>query len=188
MSLSAGTRLGAYEVLTLIGAGGMGQVYRARDTKLGRDVAIKVVSDGFGHDPERMARFKREAHMLASLNHPHIAAIYGLEESAGAQFLVMEREHDLGHGERLVPSATARKPRRVAVVLGCVFAVRVDEDVDVRQLHQLPVRREAVHVVGFQERRCPVDVAPGEVASGTGGDELEASGVVIASATGPLAR
>ena len=87
---STGTRLGAYEVLTLIGAGGMGEVYRARDTKLGRDVAIKVVSDGFGHDPERVARFEREAHMLASLNHPHIAAIYGLEESGGAQFLVME--------------------------------------------------------------------------------------------------
>src|ERR1700704_6134703 len=68
----------------------MGEVYRARDTKLGRDVAIKVVSDGFGHDPERIARFEREAHMLAALNHPHIAAIYGFEESGGSQFLVME--------------------------------------------------------------------------------------------------
>src|SRR5688572_1039131 len=90
LTLAAGTRLGAYEVLALIGAGGMGQVYRARDTKLGRDVAIKVVSEGFGHHPERVARFEREAHWLATLNHPHIAAIYGLEESGGSQFLIME--------------------------------------------------------------------------------------------------
>ena len=104
MTLAAGTRLGAYEVLALIGAGGMGEVYRARDTKLGRDVAIKVVSDGFGHDPERMARFEREAHMLAALNHPHIAAIYGLEESGGSQFLVME----LVEGETLADRIDAR--------------------------------------------------------------------------------
>jgi serine/threonine protein kinase len=82
MALSAGSRLGSYEVLALLGAGGMGEVYRARDTKLGRDVAIKIVSDGFSHDPERVARFEREAHMLAAMNHPHIAAIYGLEESS----------------------------------------------------------------------------------------------------------
>ena len=97
MTLSVGTKLGPYEIVGALGAGGMGEVYRAHDTKLGRDVAIKIVSDGFGHDPERVARFEREAHMLAALNHPHIAAIYGLEEaspSAGsgqaAQFLVME--------------------------------------------------------------------------------------------------
>ncbi len=82
----------------------MGEVYRARDTKLGRDVAIKVVSDGFGHDPERMARFEREAHMLAALNHPHIAAIYGLEESSGSQFLVME----LVEGETLADRIGSR--------------------------------------------------------------------------------
>jgi Tol biopolymer transport system component len=79
--LTPGTRLDAYEVLALIGAGGMGEVYRARDTKLNRDVALKVLPDAFTHDPDRLARFTREAQVLASLNHPNIAAIYGLEEA-----------------------------------------------------------------------------------------------------------
>src|SRR6202795_4681938 len=86
MPLSAGTRLGSYEVLALIGKGGMGEVYRARDTKLKRDVALKVLPETFARDPDRMARFQREAEVLASLNHPNIAAIYGVEERA----LVME--------------------------------------------------------------------------------------------------
>jgi len=82
----SGTRIGAYEILSALGAGGMGQVYRARDTKLDREVAIKVLSDGVAHDHDRLARFAREAKVLASLNHPNIAQIYGLEENA----LVME--------------------------------------------------------------------------------------------------
>ncbi len=82
MAFAPGTRLGVYDVLAAIGEGGMGQVWRARDTKLNRDVALKVLPDSFAHDPERLARFTREAQTLASLNHPHIAAIYGLEESA----------------------------------------------------------------------------------------------------------
>src|SRR6516225_8200456 len=86
MELATGTRLGDYEILAPIGAGGMGEVYRARDTKLKRDVALKVLPDAFARDPGRMARFEREAKILASLNHPHIAAIYGVEEQA----LVME--------------------------------------------------------------------------------------------------
>src|SRR6202049_3989128 len=90
MALASGTRLGSYEVLSLIGAGGMGEVYHAHDTKLGRDVAIKVLPEAFAHDPERLSRFQREAKTLASLNHPNIAAIYGLEENAGTSYLVME--------------------------------------------------------------------------------------------------
>src|SRR5258705_1179062 len=86
MSLVAGTRLGSYEIISAIGAGGMGEVYRARDTKLNRDVAIKVLPDLFALDPERLARFTREAQTLASLNHPNIAAIYGVEGNG----LVME--------------------------------------------------------------------------------------------------
>jgi serine/threonine protein kinase len=86
MSLSAGTRLGHYEILAPLGAGGMGEVYRARDTKLGREVAIKFLPDVFARDADRMARFTREAQVLASLNHPNIAAIYGVENRA----LVME--------------------------------------------------------------------------------------------------
>ena len=81
MPLGPGTRLGPYEIQSALGAGGMGEAYRARDTKLGRDVALKVVAESFAHDPERVARFQREAQLLASLNHPHIATIYGLEEA-----------------------------------------------------------------------------------------------------------
>lgn len=90
MPLSTGTKLGTYEVLSAIGAGGMGEVYQAHDTKLGRDVAIKVLPEAFAHDPERLARFQREAKMLASLNHPNIATICGLEQFGDTHYLVME--------------------------------------------------------------------------------------------------
>ncbi|MCM3881677.1 MAG: protein kinase [Vicinamibacterales bacterium] len=90
MALTSGTRLGPYEILSALGAGGMGEVYRARDTKLNRDVAIKVLPDSFANDPERLARLTREAQTLASLNHPNIAHIHGLEESNGVRALVME--------------------------------------------------------------------------------------------------
>src|SRR6516164_15147 len=90
MPVSIGSRLGSYEILSQIGAGGMGEVYRARDPKLGRDVAIKVLPEAFARDAERMARFQREAKVLASLSHPNIAAIYGLEDSGDTRALVME--------------------------------------------------------------------------------------------------
>ena len=90
MGLSAGSRVGPYEVLAPLGSGGMGEVYRARDTKLGRDVAIKVLPPAFTTDPDRLARFEREARLLASLNHPHIGAIYGLEEADGMRGLILE--------------------------------------------------------------------------------------------------
>ncbi len=90
MQLNAGARLGGYEVIGALGAGGMGEVYRARDTKLGREVALKILPAGFASDPDRIARFHREAHVLASLNHPHIAAIHGLEQQDGVQLLVLE--------------------------------------------------------------------------------------------------
>jgi serine/threonine protein kinase len=90
MPLSADTRLGFYEILALIGKGGMGEVYRARDTKLKREVALKILPTSFARDPDRMARFQREAEVLASLNHPNIAAIYGIEQSGGIDALVME--------------------------------------------------------------------------------------------------
>src|SRR3954451_13705492 len=90
MSLSPGTRLGVYEVTAQIGEGGMGQVYRATDTKLKRDVAIKILPPSVAADLDRLARFQREAEVLASLNHPNIAGIYGLEESGGMTALVME--------------------------------------------------------------------------------------------------
>jgi eukaryotic-like serine/threonine-protein kinase len=85
-----GTVLGSYEIVSLLGAGGMGEVYRARDTRLGRDVALKLLPAALSDDPERVARFQREAQLLASLNHPNIGAIYGLEQSPSARFLVLE--------------------------------------------------------------------------------------------------
>ncbi len=90
MPLSPGTTLGPYSVTAQIGKGGMGEVYRAHDPKLNRDVALKVLPDDFAQDPERLARFKREAQVLASLNHPNIAAIYGLEDSGETHALVLE--------------------------------------------------------------------------------------------------
>jgi serine/threonine protein kinase len=93
MALSAGRRLGPYEIGSLLGVGGMGEVYRATDTTLGRQVAIKVLPEAFAHDAERLARFDREAKTLASLNHPNIAQIYGLEGPGGREgplALVME--------------------------------------------------------------------------------------------------
>jgi serine/threonine-protein kinase len=90
MSLAPGVRFGAYEVISLVGAGGMGEVYRARDKRLGRDVAIKVLPDSFASNADRVARFEREAQMLASLNHPNIAAIYGLEQDGAHTGLVLE--------------------------------------------------------------------------------------------------
>ena len=104
MSLTAGTRLGSYEVLSPLGAGGMGEVFCARDTSLGREVAIKVLPDAFSADPERVARFEREARVLASLNHSSIGAIYGLERAGAVTFLVLE----------LVPGETMADRLRVA--------------------------------------------------------------------------
>src|ERR1700716_1313648 len=90
MPLAAGTRVGPYEILAPIGAGGMGEVYRARDTKLGRDVALKTLPQEFASDEDRLARFRREAPVLATVNHHNIGAIYGLEEAAGLIAIVLE--------------------------------------------------------------------------------------------------
>jgi serine/threonine protein kinase len=90
MELTPGTRLDAYQITAAIGAGGMGQVFRARDTRLGRDVAIKVLPSEVAIDADRLVRFEREAQILASLNHPNIAAIYGVEDATGVPALVME--------------------------------------------------------------------------------------------------
>jgi len=90
MTIPAGTRLGAFEVSSLLGVGGMGEVYRARDTKLGREVALKLLPEFLARDEEKLKHLEREAHLLASLNHPNIATLHGLEESEGHRFLVME--------------------------------------------------------------------------------------------------
>jgi serine/threonine protein kinase len=90
LSLSTGSRVGPYDIIGALGAGGMGEVYRARDPKLERDVAIKVLPAAFTADPERLSRFEREARVLASLNHPHIAQIYGFEQAGEVRALVLE--------------------------------------------------------------------------------------------------
>src|SRR5262245_5640446 len=112
MALVTGTRLGPYEIIAAIGAGGMGEVYRARDSRLKRDIALKILPQALAADPDRLARFQREAEVLASLNHPNIAHIHGLEESpsTGAgqalQAIVME----FVEGESLA-ARIARGPR-----------------------------------------------------------------------------
>jgi hypothetical protein len=102
LTLTSGTRLGSYEILSSLGAGGMGEVYRARDTKLRRDVALKILPELFASDPDRLARFTREAQTLASLNHPNIAHIHGFEESGGVRALVMELVEGEDLASRLV--------------------------------------------------------------------------------------
>src|SRR6266704_5810359 len=124
MPLAAGTRFGPYEIAAQLGEGGMGAVYRATDTKLGRDVAIKVIPDSFANDPDRLARFTREAQVLASLNHPNIAAIYGVEERA----IVME----------LVQGETLAGPLAIATALDYA--------------RQLAVALEAAHEKGIVHR------------------------------------
>jgi len=101
MGLSSGARLGPYEIQALLGAGGMGEVYRARDTRLHRDVAIKILPEIFTADQERLTRFEREARKLAALNHPHIAAIYGLEDASSVRALVLELIEGESLAERL---------------------------------------------------------------------------------------
>src|SRR5215468_7069147 len=101
MSVDVGTRLGSLEITALLGKGGMGEVYRARDSKLKREVAIKFLPDEFSRDPGRVSRFQREAEVLASLNHPNIAAIYDLEEANSSRFLVLELVEGETLGERL---------------------------------------------------------------------------------------
>jgi Tol biopolymer transport system component len=140
MPLAPGTRIGAYEVAAPLGAGGMGEVYRARDTRLGRDVAIKVLPPAFADDPERLARFEREARLLASLSHPNIATIHAVEEYSGGRVLVME----LVEGETLA----ARLGRG---------AVPVDEAIEIAG--QVAAGVEAAHETGVIHR----DLKPGNI-------------------------
>src|SRR3990172_5594133 len=127
MALAAGTKLGQYEIRGLIGKGGMGEVYRAFDTKLERDVALKLLPEAFARDPERVTRFKREAKLLASLNHPNIAAIYDLEESGGRHFLVME----MVEGETLAGLLNQSPERERGVPSAGPSPVPLEESLDI---------------------------------------------------------
>ena len=123
MSLPTGARLGAYEIIAVLGAGGMGEVYRARDTRLGREVAIKIILEAFAADSDRIARFQREAKVLASLNHPHIAALYGLESAGGQQFLVMELVEGQTLADRLLHGPL---PQTEAVAIAIQIAAALE--------------------------------------------------------------
>src|SRR5262247_4502166 len=133
MSLAVGTRVGPYEILSAIGAGGMGEVHKARDTRLQRDVAIKVLPSSLTSDPDRLARFQREAQVLASLSHPNIGAIHGIHESRGVRFLVLE----LVKGETLA-SRLKQGP------------VPIDEALEL--LKQIAAALEAAHEKGILHR------------------------------------
>src|ERR1700723_4579119 len=122
MVLTSGDRLGPYGILGPRGVGGMGEVYRGHDSKLGREVALKVLPEAFSRDAERMARFEREAKILASLNHPNIASIYGLEDSGSTHALVMELVEGSTLAERIRSGAfpideTLRIARQIAEAL-----------------------------------------------------------------------
>ncbi|MEY4635261.1 MAG: Serine/threonine-protein kinase PrkC [Acidobacteriota bacterium] len=141
LQLVPGTRLGAYEITVAIGAGGMGEVYRARDTKLGREVALKILPESVVSDRDRTARFRREAQVLAALNHPAIAAIYGFEESGATHFLVLELVEGGTLADRLVRGA-----------------VSIDEAIHIAR--QLADALEAAHEKGIIHR----DLKPANIA------------------------
>src|SRR6187549_42591 len=162
MPLASGTPLGSYTIMSAIGAGGMGEVYRARDTKLNRDVAIKVLLPAVANDPDRLARFSREAQVLASLNHPNIAAIYGIEESAGVTALVME----LVEGEDL--------SQRIAR-----GAIPIDETLPIAK--QIAEALEAAHEQGIVHR----DLKPANIKVKTDGT-VKVLDFGLARATDPV--
>ncbi len=139
--MEPGTRLGHYEILAPLGEGGMGAVYRARDTTLERDVAIKVLPEGWASDPDRLARFEREAKLLASVNHPNIATIHGFEEFDGVRFIAME----VAEGKSLADRITADG------------RIRPDEALDIAR--QIALALEAAHAAGVIHR----DMKPANV-------------------------
>jgi len=127
MTLAAGTRLGKFEIRGLLGKGGMGEVYRATDTSLKRDVALKLLPENYARDPERLGRFRREAELLAALNHPNIAAIYGVDHEGDRHYLVME----LVEGETLADRLHLSRAREQAVPFGGPSAVPLDEALEI---------------------------------------------------------
>ena len=168
MTLTSGTKLGPYEILTPLGAGGMGEVYRAHDTKLGRDVALKVLPEAFARDAERMARFQREALVLASLNHPNIATIHGLEESGNVRALVMELVEGPTLAERIgrdapagrLISASVARLKSAPVVPGSETAHRAVSTDDA-----LPIAKQITEALEYAHERGVIhrDLKPANV-------------------------
>ena len=144
MTVQPGTRLGPYEIVSSLGAGGMGEVFRARDTKLGRDVALKTLPAAFVHDADRLARFKREATVLASLNHPNIAAIYGFEESTSGPAIVLELVEGPTLADQLVSG-----PLAICQALGIARQI-ADAHLDCARMHA--ARGNAAGALGHAAR------------------------------------
>ncbi|HXJ15990.1 MAG TPA: protein kinase [Candidatus Polarisedimenticolia bacterium] len=184
MALSSGTKLGPYEILSPLGVGGMGEVYRARDTKLNRDVALKVLPEIFAANAERMARFQREAQVLASLNHPNIAAIYGLEESGATRALVME----LVEGETLadqLKSGAIRSDDALPVAKQIADALEYAHERGIihRDLKPANVKVTPEGTVKVLDFGLAKALDPGATSSPTGTAPLQDSPTLTAAAT-----
>jgi len=173
--LAVGTRLGSYEVVSAIGAGGMGEVYRAHDLKLGRSVALKVLPAAFAADSDRLVRFEREAQLLASLNHPHIAAIYGLEEATPVRALVLELVDGDTLADRLARESGASAPAlpiEEAISIGRQIADALDAAHEQGIVHRdlkpsnIKVRADGtVKVLDFGLAKLAVPVSPTAIGS-----------------------
>ena len=181
MALTSGTRLGPYEIIAPLGAGGMGEVFRARDPRLGRDVAIKALPDSFARDPERLARFEREARLLASLSHPNVAGIHGLEDVAGTRYLVLEFVEGETLAARLVRGPlSVREALEVAMKIAAGVEAAHESGVvhrDLKPANVMITPRDGVKVLDF-------GLAKSGAATGTGSDPgLSASPTMTHAAT-----
>src|SRR5512145_763766 len=204
MPLSAGTRVGPYEILSALGAGGMGEVYRARDTKLDRAVAIKILPEAFAADTERIARFEREARTLASLNHLNIAHIHGLEESNGVRALVMELVEGEDLAQRIargaIPIAEALPiAKQVADALEAAHEqgiihrdlkpanIKVRDDGTVKVLDfglakALDTAGASATAGGVSPSMSPTLTTPAHLRQGSGGQAMTAMGMILGTA------
>jgi len=169
MPLSSGTRLGSYEITHVLGAGGMGEVYRARDSKLGRSVAIKIILEALGADPDRVARFEREAKVLASINHPNIAALYGMEEWNGQHFLIMELVEGETLAERLQRGGLpVEEALRIALQIAEALEAAHDKNIIHRDLKPANVKitpEDKVKVLDFGLAKTMQSEPAGNVAN-----------------------
>ena len=202
MTVSVGTRLGPYEIVAPLGAGGMGEVYRARDTKLDRAVALKILPESFAHDPERLARFEREAKTLAALNHPNIAIVHGFEQANGVQALVMELVEGPTLADRI---AQGRLPLNEAVPIAKQIAdaveaaheqgivhrdlkpanIKVRSDGTVKVLDFGLAKMLAAHesgMSGASMSHSPTITSPAHLRQGYGGQAMTGAGIILGTA------
>ena len=189
MPLTTGSKLGAYEIVGQLGAGGMGEVFRARDARLGRDVALKVLPDLFAGDPDRLARFKREAQLLAALNHPNIAAIYGLEDTDGRAALVLELVEGPTLADRIAEGPIPLDEAvRIGRQIGSALEAAHEQGIIHRDLKpaNIKVRPDGTVKVldfGLAKALDPVASAPGQPAAATiTSPALTRMGVILGTA------